>query len=120
LRLSHSGHGNRQERAEKLADQPEPFGRLLERVHLELKQLATPGVTGSITIPDGWSPSPGVMRLLPCLERRPFHASGAQRKTLVTNMPAKAAVDDGRSEALASLALDDPELLGQGLQLPTE
>jgi hypothetical protein len=35
-------------------------------------------------------------------------------------MPAKAAVDDGRSEALASLALDDPELLGQGLQLPTE
>jgi 4-carboxymuconolactone decarboxylase len=36
------------------------------------------------------------------------------------NMPAKAAVDDATSEALASLALGDPELLGEGLQLRQE
>ena len=33
------------------------------------------------------------------------------------NMPAKAAVDDATSDALANLALGDPELLGEGLQL---
>jgi len=29
------------------------------------------------------------------------------------NMPAKAAVDDATSDALANLALGDPELLGE-------
>jgi alkylhydroperoxidase/carboxymuconolactone decarboxylase family protein YurZ len=33
------------------------------------------------------------------------------------NMPAKAAVDDATSDALANLALGDPELLGEGLEL---
>ena len=33
------------------------------------------------------------------------------------NTPAKAAVDDVTSDALAKLALGDPELLGEGLQL---
>jgi alkylhydroperoxidase/carboxymuconolactone decarboxylase family protein YurZ len=32
-------------------------------------------------------------------------------------MPAKAAVDDATSDALANLALGDPDLLGEGLQL---
>ena len=36
------------------------------------------------------------------------------------NMPAKAAVDDATSDALANLALGDPELLGEGLQLRQE
>jgi 4-carboxymuconolactone decarboxylase len=33
------------------------------------------------------------------------------------NVPAKAAVDDATSDALANLALGDPELLGEGLGL---
>ena len=33
------------------------------------------------------------------------------------NMPAQAAFDDATTDALASLALGDPELLGEGLQL---
>ncbi|HEX9357716.1 MAG TPA: carboxymuconolactone decarboxylase family protein [Streptosporangiaceae bacterium] len=36
------------------------------------------------------------------------------------SMPAKAAVDDTTSAALASLALGDPGLLGEGLQLRRE
>ncbi len=40
--------------------------------------------------------------------------------TLVMSMPAKAAVDDITSEALASLALGDPELLGESRQLRQE
>ena len=36
------------------------------------------------------------------------------------NVPVKAAVNDATSEALASLALGDPELLGEGLQLRQE
>ena len=36
------------------------------------------------------------------------------------SMPAKAAVNDATSEALASLALGDPELLGEGLALRQE
>jgi len=40
--------------------------------------------------------------------------------TEVMSMPAKAAVDDTTSAALASLALGDPELLGEGLQLRRE
>lgn len=36
------------------------------------------------------------------------------------SMPDKAAVDDATSAALASLALGDPELLGEGLQLRRE
>jgi 4-carboxymuconolactone decarboxylase len=36
------------------------------------------------------------------------------------SMPTKAAVDDATSEALASLALGDPELLGEGLELRAE
>jgi len=36
------------------------------------------------------------------------------------SMPTKAAVDDATSEALASLALGDPELLGEGLALRQE
>jgi alkylhydroperoxidase/carboxymuconolactone decarboxylase family protein YurZ len=36
------------------------------------------------------------------------------------SVPAKAAVDDITSAALASLALGDPELLGEGLQLRRE
>lgn len=36
------------------------------------------------------------------------------------NMPARAAVDDATSDALANLALGDPELLGEGLQLRQE
>ena len=36
------------------------------------------------------------------------------------SMPTKAAVDDATSEALASLALGDPELLGEGVALRQE
>jgi 4-carboxymuconolactone decarboxylase len=36
------------------------------------------------------------------------------------NMPAKAAVDDATADALATLALGDPELLGESLQLRQE
>jgi alkylhydroperoxidase/carboxymuconolactone decarboxylase family protein YurZ len=36
------------------------------------------------------------------------------------SMPTTAAVDDATSEALASLALGDPELLGEGLALRQE
>lgn len=36
------------------------------------------------------------------------------------SMPTKAAVDDTTSEALASLALGDPELLGEGVALRQE
>ena len=36
------------------------------------------------------------------------------------SLPAKADVDDATSDALASLALGDPELLGEGLQLRQE
>jgi len=36
------------------------------------------------------------------------------------SMPTKASVDDATSEALASLALGDPELLGEGLALRQE
>lgn len=36
------------------------------------------------------------------------------------SMPAKADVDDATSDALASLALGDPGLLGEGLQLRQE
>ncbi len=36
------------------------------------------------------------------------------------SMPAKAAVNDATSAALASLALSDPELLGEGLQVRRE
>jgi 4-carboxymuconolactone decarboxylase len=39
---------------------------------------------------------------------------------LAMNMPAKAAVDDATTDALANLALGDPELLGEGLQLRQE
>ncbi len=35
-------------------------------------------------------------------------------------MPAKAAIDDATTDALANLALGDPELLGEGLQLRQE
>ncbi len=40
--------------------------------------------------------------------------------TPVMSMPAKADVDDATSAALASLALGDPELLGETLQLRQE
>ena len=36
------------------------------------------------------------------------------------NMPAKAAVDDSTRDALAGLALGDPELLGEGMELRAE
>jgi hypothetical protein len=34
------GHCHQQERAQKLDDQPDPQGPLLERVHFELKQVS--------------------------------------------------------------------------------
>ena len=40
--------------------------------------------------------------------------------TLVMSMPAKADVNDATSAALASLALGDPDLLGEGLALRQE
>jgi 4-carboxymuconolactone decarboxylase len=60
------------------------------------------------------------VRLLTCLDRRQFPVPVRAEGTLVMNVPVKAGVDDATSEALASLALGDPELLGEGLQLRQE
>jgi 4-carboxymuconolactone decarboxylase len=45
---------------------------------------------------------------------------GIRERTLIMNMPTKAAVDDGTRDALAGLALGDPELLGEGMELRAE
>src|ERR1022692_2065946 len=47
-------------------------------------------------------------------------AVGATERILIMNVPAKAGVDDLTREALAGLALGDPELLLDGLELRAE
>jgi hypothetical protein len=43
-----------------------------------------------------------------------------RERTLIKNMPARAAVDDGTRNALAGLTLGDPELLGEGTEMRAE
>jgi alkylhydroperoxidase/carboxymuconolactone decarboxylase family protein YurZ len=49
-----------------------------------------------------------------------IHSPAANERILIMNMPAKADVDDATREALAGLALGDPELLLGGLELRAE
>jgi alkylhydroperoxidase/carboxymuconolactone decarboxylase family protein YurZ len=57
-----------------------------------------------------------VAQLLP----RGNRTATATERTLIMNVPTKAYVDDATSAALAELALGDPELLGEGLELRAE
>ena len=56
-----------------------------------------------------------------CLDRRPFPVPARSERTLVMNVPAKAAVEDATSEALARIVAAAPELMvALGLALPRE